>query len=280
MMRVMALRSLWQASLAGLLAAACTVSAPPAATTLAAAGAGTDAVAATDSPDSAAAVALAAAEAAPGDSALGVAAARALFAAADHRLQRAIGDWLTQHPEAPLADVLLADDQVGDDVRKQIVSLCTQGLELAQRAASQPGSAAAGLQVALNLSLLAWANGATRSLLAGYGPKLAKAIDAAVAADATIEGAGPLRLQGRFRSKAPWPYGDRALAVRSLQRACELHPIAIHWLFLGDALWGRELADEARSAWRQATTAGDDDSTRAVGDLLRQQAMARLRARP
>lgn len=261
-----------------LLTAGCALSAPPATETLLPAGApGAASAIAGSTPDAEAQQTLAAALAEPTDPVVAVAAARALFAAADHRLQLAVVDWLTAHPDASLAAVLAADDQVATPVRKEIVSLCQQGLELAQRAVAD-GRAEASLQVALHLSLLAWANGAARSLFAGYGPRLNQAIAAAVAADERVDGAGPLRLQGRFRTKAPWPYADLELAEQSLQHACALQPNTIHWLFLGDLLWARDRREEARAAWQRAMAAGDDDSTRWVGDLLRRQAAARLRA--
>jgi hypothetical protein len=262
------------ALLGWLLAAGCALSAPPATDTL---GAGIDPTA-LGTPDAAAQTALGAALARPDDPALALAASRALFAAADHRLQAAVVDWLTAHPGAGIAAVVVADDQLGSALREQVVSLCQQGLELAQQAAMREPTGAAKLQEALHLSMLAWANGATRALLAGFGPKLANAIAAAVAADEAVDGGGPLRLQGRFRSRAPWPYADLALAERSLRRAVELHSICIHWLFLGDVLWAADRRDEAQAAWQSAVNAGDDDSTRWVGDLLRRQAAARLRA--
>ncbi len=254
------------------IAVACALSAPPAEATLAAAADGEQRIG----------DALARAEAAPHDAAAQVDAAAALLQAADLRLQRAVGVWLAAHPGATLAQVLDADDQVPDDVRTAIVSLCTRGLALAERAdASASTQRRARLLQALHVSLLAWANGPARALLAGYGPRAVRAIDAAVAAartDEAADGAGALRLAGRFRDRAPWPYGDRELAERTLARAVELAPVVANLLFHGDVLARSQRAADAEAAWRAAATAPADPLGEWSAELLREQARARLRA--
>jgi hypothetical protein len=256
----------------------CALSAPAASTTLTAtAGSGDTASAELDA---SARQALAEAEAAPADVARLIAASRVLFQAADLRLQQATVHWLEQHADADLATVLTADDQLDDGVRTAIASLCTRGLELADRAAElAPESVAARLHQALHLSLLAWANGPARSLFAGYGPKLVRAIDAAIALDPTHDGGAPLRLQGRFRGKAPWPYGDAAVARTALTRAVELAALPVNHLFLGDVLSVAGEAEPAAQQWQLADRAAADDSTRWSADLLRQLARRRLAAR-
>jgi hypothetical protein len=254
------------------LAAACALSAPPAEQTLA----GADAL------DARVRAALATAAAATTDAAAQLDAAATLFQAADLRVQRAAATWLDANPAAPLADVLDADDHVPDDVRTAVASLCTRGLELAERADRAGGAAAdARLLAALHVSLLAWANGPTRALFAGFGPRTVGAIDAAVAAaavDPGREGAGALRLSGRFRDRAPWPYRDRELAERTLARAVELAPFLANHLFYGDVLARLDRTAGAAAAWRAAIDAPSDPLGRWSADLLRGQARARLRA--
>lgn len=270
-----ALGSVRRCALAFALAApACTLSAPPAETTL-------DRANGSDVLDERTRAALAAAERAPDDVEALVAASHWLFLAADLRLQTATVDWLRAHPAAARGDVLLADDALGDDVRTAIASLCTRGLELADRAAaSAQNDVRVRLHQALHVSLLAWANGPARSLFAGYGPKLVKAIDAAVALDAAHDGASPLRLAGRFRGKAPWPYGDLAAAEKALARAVEIAPGVVNHLFYGDVLARLSRDEAAQAQWQAAVAAPADESTRWSAACLREQARARLASKP
>ena len=257
--------------LAVLLGSACALSAPPADSTL---------TAATDDLDASAQRELTAAHAAPDDANAQVAAAMRLFQAADLRLQRATVAWLDAHRDADRAAVLAADDQLGDDVRRDVVSLCTEGLACAERAAaSRSDDVAARLHVALHVSLLAWANGPARSLVAGYGGRLVKEVDAAIALDPAFDGGAPLRLAGRFRSKAPWPYGDLAAATQDLTRAVEIASVPVNHLFLGDALFAKKDVAAAEAQWRLAVQARADESTKWSADLLRELARRRLAAK-
>jgi len=223
--------------------------------------------------------ALGAARAAPADTARQVTAAQRLFQAADLRLQRATLLWLDAHPDATRAQVLAAEDQVADADRTEVLSLCTSGLEFAQRAQdAEPDNVAAALHVGLHLSLIAWANGPARSLFAGYGPKLVAAIDRALELDRTFDGGAPLRLQGRFRGQAPWPYGDLDVARAALAEAVGLRSVPVSHLFFGDVLAKRGEDDAARAQWRLAVTAEADESTRWSADLLRELARRRLAA--
>ena len=261
----------------------CALSAPPVDAVLARADAGADggpapATAAAEL-DALAQQALAASAAAPVDAELALRATAALFQAADLRLQRASLALLDAAPDADLATVTSVDDRVTDPARTEILSLCTAGLDAADRALRQrPGDVGAHLHRGLHLSLIAWANGPARSLFAGYGGQLTAAIDAAVAAAPEFDHGAPLRLQGRFRSKAPWPYGDAALAQASLRRCVALAPIAVNQLFLGDALWFAGDRDGARAAWQAAAAADGDESTRWSNSLLQELARRRLAA--
>jgi hypothetical protein len=223
--------------------------------------------------------AIAAADAAPADPNAAVAASRQLFVAADHRIQRATCAWLAAHPNAARADVLDADERVPEAVRAEVASLCTRGLEFADRAALRlPDDVDARLCQALHTSLLAWSQGAAKALVAGYGRRIGAAVDAAIALDPAFDGAAPLRLSGRFRSKAPWPYGDKPAAERALQRAVQLAPNVVNRLFFGDALAASKRFAEAEVEWRAAVDAPADASTRHVADFLREQARRRLSA--
>ncbi|MBX3464326.1 MAG: hypothetical protein KF830_14235 [Planctomycetes bacterium] len=258
--------------------AACALSAPPAEQTLAPMDANPTPAAELDA---LAAAALAAARAAPDDAEAQLTAAARLFEAADLRLQQATVAWLDAHPDADRATVLAAEDRLGADVRAAIVSLCTDGLACAERAAVlRPDAVAAPLHVGLHLSLLAWANGPARSLFAGYGGRLVAAIDRALALDAAFDHGAPLRLQGRFRSKAPWPYADLPAAVQALARAVQLAPLPVSLLFHGDALAAAGDAPGAEVQWRRAAAAPADASTRWSAECMRELARRRLAAQP
>lgn len=221
--------------------------------------------------------AIAAARASVGDSGLAVAAAQRLFQSADLRLQRASVAWLDAHPGAKLRDVLATEDRLGDDVRGEILSLCTAGLEFADRAAAMdPRCVGARLHQGLHLSLIAWANGPARSLVAGHGSRLVAAIAAALAIDPEFDGGAPLRLQGRFRSKAPWPYGDVPTATAALTRAVAIGSVPVAHLFLGDAMVAAGDLPAARHQWQLAPQAAADESTRWSAELLRELARRRL----
>jgi hypothetical protein len=271
-------RSLWWRAAGIALAAGlagCALSAPPAEATLSAESGGSVLAAL----DAEAQAALQRSKQAPDDAAAAVAAAAVLFQAADLRLQLASLRALDAQQAPAIAAVLAADDAVGDPARTEILSLCTAGVDAAERALAQrPGDVASQLQLGLHLSLVAWANGPARSLFAGYGSRLVAAIDAAVAADPMFDHGAPLRLLGRFRGKAPWPYGDLPAATAALHRATEQAPIVINHLFLGDALWAAGERAAAQQQWRLALTAEADASTRWSADQLRELARRRLRA--
>ena len=262
-----------------LLLAVCALSAPPSEKFLVqrdASAVNTDSLAEVDKQ---AGEALAASKQHPDDADAALRAAQVLLQAADLRLQRGAIALLDGKKDPSVGAVMTADDDVSDEVRTQVLALCTDGLAAADRAATtRSKDVAVQTYRALHLSLVAWANGPARSLFAGYGGKLTSAIDQAIAADATYDHAAPLRLSGRFRSKAPWPYGDVPAAKASLTRAVELAPIAINCLFLGDALWLGGDRDGAAAQWRAASTAPGDESTRWSTPLLQELARRRLAA--
>jgi tetratricopeptide (TPR) repeat protein len=223
--------------------------------------------------------ALEAARGTPQDDALALAASRALFEAADLRLQLGTLAALDAEKPTELAEVLTADDRVDAAAQAAILSLASEGLALADRVIEQSeASVEAQLFRALHLSLVAWANGPTRSLFAGYGPKLVAAMDRAVELDAGYDGGAPLRLRGRFRSKAPWPYGDLDQAREALLRAAELAPVPVTLLFLGDLHEARGERELALAAWGRASSAEPDVSTRESAPEIRELAQRRLRA--
>lgn len=214
----------------------------------------------------------------PDDVELALRASALLFAAADARMQRASLALLAGDEKDP-ETLIRVDDRVGDPARTEILSLCQSGLDAAERAIAQaPDSVGAHLHKGLHLSLVAWANGPARSAFAGYGSRLVDAIARAVALDPTFDHASPLRLQGRFRSQAPWPYKDREVARAALERAVELSPVVVNHLFLGDACWLDNDQGGARLHWLAATRAAGTEATKASDDQLRELARRRIEA--
>ena len=268
--------ALFLALAASSVSGACALKAPPALSTLNVAAA--DAASAQFAEvDAQAKAALEASERNPNDSAFAVQAASLLFQAADARVQHATVKACAAGDSVDL--VLVADDRIDSEVRTQVASLCTDGLAAADRAAARDaGNAAAQLQRGLCLSLLAWANGAARSLVQGFGPRIADAIDKAVAGDAKSDDCAALRLQGRFRSKAPWPLRDRTVARSALHRATDEAPCLLNFLFLGDALWLEGDRDGAIAAWGKAKDARATDSAKRSDASLRELVARRLAA--
>lgn len=220
---------------------------------------------------------LAKSRAAPTDVALATAAAESLFMAADLRMQRALVAALAMSPPRRWQDAVAAEDHLASEVRDAILGLCAEGRKLAEAAVGlAPSDRGALLQAALHLSLVAWANGPTRSLMAGYGPRLVRAIEATVAADPAFDDGAPLRLQGRFLARAPWPYGDSAKAKIALERAAALRSVPVTELFLGDWHAANGTLEDAERHWTKAVTADDAPSTRFSGPFHRELARARL----
>jgi hypothetical protein len=127
---------------------------------------------------------------------------------------------------------------------------------------------------------VAWAEGASTALFSGHAAAIPKAIGSAIAADETFEGAAPLRLEGRFRTRAPWPYRDRTRARKALERAVELAPVPVNHLFLGDLLHVIGEEEAARESWRAVLVSEPDEVSAGVASLHRILAQRRLAIHP
>jgi len=217
-----------------------------------------------------------AADAQPEDPRLAVEASRALFLAADLRMQRALVAYLEANADLTLEEVLDAEDQLSSEVTEAVRGLCSEGLTRAKAAVALAPEDVAGHQYkALHLSLVAWAEGASAALFSGHAAAIPKAMASAVAADEGFEGAAPLRLEGRFRTRAPWPYRDRKRAREALERAVELAPVPVNHLFLGDLLQVLGEEGAARENWRAVlVTVPDKVST---GVVMLHHSLARRR---
>lgn len=213
----------------------------------------------------------------PDDAALAVDAARSLFRAADVRMQRAELELLAKADVENPADLIGLDDDIGDSVRGEVLSLVEEGTKLADHALElTPDDPGARLYHALDLSLTGWGVGTMQALLRGLGPKISTATKQALKPDPTFEGGAPLRLRGRFLTRAPWPYGDLDQALDLLRRAVRVAPVPVNHLFLGDALWLNDQHDAAVAEWRQAVDAKADGHAEATDDVQREFARHRL----
>lgn len=204
-------------------------------------------------------------------------ATRALFTVADLRMWTAALALLDETPPSTVEDVLDVEDRLDGETTDAVRSLCTEGLAAADRALALAPDDAVALQYrALHLSLLAWAEGPAQAVLSGRGTKIAGAISRAVAADPMTESAAPLRLAGRFRTRAPWPLRDLDAARADLERAVAAFPVPVHHLFLGDVLEAEGERAAARAAWARAVEAEDDPFTPLTNDIYRELARWRV----
>ena len=223
--------------------------------------------------DARARAARSAAIAAPEDTSALLRASRALFMAADARVQRASLDHVRSLDKPALTDVLNAADSTNDATRAQVEALSAEGLEFAERALKlDPELPGALLYRAIHSTLLAWSVGPARAVLEGLASKAGSATKQCLAAGKTQEAAAPLRIRGRFLSKAPWPVGDNEEAIALLQEAVQLAPVTLNWLFLGDALHAQGDTTRAQDAWRSAASAESDSDSAALGAYHRETA--------
>ncbi|MFK7740686.1 MAG: hypothetical protein AB8H80_10210 [Planctomycetota bacterium] len=223
------------------------------------------------------------------DVAAALAAARALFAAADVEVQRALADASESIDADSPSDVLAAEESLPDVILERILGLANSGAEAAQAAIEQLATDTAGHErhgqeveanvlLAQHLSFVGWANGPVRSLMSGLGNRIQTAMARAIELDPEWCHGAPLRLKGRFLAKAPWPLRDRDESLQLLQRAAQLRAMPIHHLFLGDILFEQGDLENAIVQWRMVQTATPDETTADTTADHRRMAASRLRA--
>lgn len=206
-------------------------------------------------------------------------ASRALVFNADLRIQ---ADVCFRFDPADLPDpkaLIDAEDDVSSELKAQVRSLATSSRDLADKALTLREDDPAGrLFSTLGSGLFLWSLGPFQALANGAATTLPRRIGALADDFPEFEGASPLRLKGRFQSRAPWPYKDKAGGVETLTRAVELAPIPLNLLFLGDAHWIAGDAEAAVGAWERATRASADRETKDAAPLLREIARLRIAA--
>lgn len=206
-------------------------------------------------------------------------ASRALVFNADLRIQADVCFRFDPSDLPEPSALIAAEDGVTSELKAQVRSLAISSRDLADRAlARRADDAAARLFSTLGNGLFLWSLGPLQALANGAATTLPRRISSLAEDHPGFEGASPLRLKGRFQSRAPWPYKDKPGGVETLTRAVELAPIPLNLLFLGDAQWIAGDAAAARDAWERATRARADAETKDAAPLLREIARLRLAA--
>lgn len=206
-------------------------------------------------------------------------ASRALVFNADLRIQADVCFRFDPSDLPEPASLIAAEDDVTSELKAQVRSLAISSRDLADRAlALREDDAAARLFSTLGNGLFLWSLGPLQALANGAATTLPRRIGSLAEDHPGFEGASPLRLKGRFQSRAPWPYKDKPGGVETLTRAVELAPIPLNLLFLGDAQWIAGDTAAAEDAWECATRARADAETRDAAPLLREIARLRLLA--
>ena len=151
-----------------------------------------------------------------------MAASRALILNADLRLQSTLALQAGPGPAAPPEVLIDLEDDVSRELKSEIRSLATGSAGFAQRAlALRPGDPAAELFSTLGTGLRLWSLPTLQALASGAATTLPGQIKRLAAASPDFEGASPLRLKGRFQSRAPWPFKDLEKGRDTLAAAVE-----------------------------------------------------------
>lgn len=204
-------------------------------------------------------------------------ASRALVFNADMRIQADVC-FRFDPSDLPGPQALIeAEDDVTSELKAQVRSLAISSRDLADRALLlREEDAAARLFSTLGSGLFLWTLGPLQALANGAATTLPLRIGSLAEDHPGFEGASPLRLKGRFQSRAPWPYKDKPGGVETLSRAVEFAPIPLNLLFLGDAHWIAGDPAAAVDSWERATRARADAETRISAPLIREIARVRL----
>ena len=206
-----------------------------------------------------------------------MATSRALILNADLRLQSALALDMDPADLPPPPDLIDLEDEVSSELKAEIRSLATSSAAFADRAlALRPGDPAAALFRTLGTGLRLWSMPTLQALASGAATTLPGRIKTLAANAPELEGASPLRLKGRFQSRAPWPFKDLEEGEATLTAAVEVAPIPLNLLFLGDALWLRGEEEGARERWSAAVRAEADAETLVAAPLIREIARLRL----
>lgn len=204
-------------------------------------------------------------------------ASNALMLNADLRLQAALAFQFDPQDLPSPMELIDGENDLPGALKSEIRSLSKSSRELAERALDlRPDDPGARMLSAFGLSLVLWSLSPLQAAAHGGVGTLAGSVAWLASKHPGFEAAAPLRLQGRFRSRAPWPYANRKLGVTSLESAVERAPVPLNLLFLGDAYWIVDRTEEAVAAWERATTAETGDGPQDSAPLVRESARLRV----
>ncbi|MEM1451538.1 MAG: hypothetical protein AAGI22_20655 [Planctomycetota bacterium] len=203
-------------------------------------------------------------------------AARTLVLDADLRIQTELALRFDPADLPSTKKLINAEDSVRSSLKSEVRGLASASRDLANRALEvRKGDPEARLYATLGSALVAWSLPRLEALTSGGAGSLPGAIAALADDHPDLASASPMRLRGRFQSRAPWPYTDRKAGVEALEAACRSAPTPLNLLFLGDAYWLIDREPEALDAWERATRARAGEEMRAAAVFQRE--IARLR---
>jgi hypothetical protein len=180
-------------------------------------------------------------------------------------------------PAENLQDLLEAESHLPVAVSAELLRYSVPGAERARAMIkSDPQNADAHLLLAVHLAIQGLAKGKTKSFFEGTPSQVIKAFEDAARIDKGAMSAGPLQIQGRFRTVVPFPYRDVDLAQSVLAEAAEIAPVKQTLFYLGDAYaWQGDLAN-ARTAWNRSLRAKLGPTTLATATVIDQLVKRRL----
>lgn len=155
-----------------------------------------------------------------------------------------------------LGDLLRAEQDLPDDARAVIRPFAELGIAHAKRAIQlEPDDARGYLLLALNVGMLGLSIGKVDAFTGGIPGRVMRAYSKAIELDETCESAGPLQIEGRFRTVVPFPYRNLRRARAALHRAATIARVKQTLYFLGDAHARAGDYDHAKAAWLAALEA-------------------------
>jgi len=180
-------------------------------------------------------------------------------------------------PAETLEELLEAENNVPDSLAAELLRYSTPGAEAARAMIkADPENAEAHLLLAIHLSMQGIAKGKTKSFFEGLPSEVIDAYEEAMRINRGAMSAGPLQVQGRFRTVVAFPYRDIDEAQAALVEATKLAPTKQTLFYLGDAYAWQGNLDEARTAWNRSLSAKTAPTSAAIAPFLDQLVQRRL----
>ena len=155
-----------------------------------------------------------------------------------------------------MGDLLRGEERIPNDARAVVRPHAERGIAQAKAAiALRPDDARGYLALARSVGMLGISIGKINAFTSGIPGRVIRAYSKALKLDDTCDGAGPLQIEGRFRTIVPFPYRNLRRARRSLHRAATIARVKQTLFFLGDAHARAGKMEVAEEAWRAALDA-------------------------